>query len=127
MLFRILADLVIVLHFLFILFVLLGGLLLFSDRRWAWLHLPVASWGAIVELKGWICPLTPIENWCLRRAGFEIYQGNFIEHYLALVIYPPFLTPQIQVIFGISVIVLNLILYLLVFCKYRCNRRRRDH
>ena len=119
MLYRIMADLVIVVHFLFIIFVLCGGLLFLVDRRWALIHLPAVLWGAIIELKGWICPLTPLENWCLLKADSEIYQGNFIEHYLVLIIYPPILTPKIQTFFGLSVILLNFTIYLWVYLKFR--------
>ncbi len=114
-----LADLVVVLHFLFVLFVVLGGLLVLRWPRVAWLHLPAAIWGAAIELTGGICPLTPLENSLRRQAGGTGYSGGFIEHYILPVLYPSDLTRSIQIVLGLLVLALNLAIYAQVFVKRR--------
>src|SRR5688500_9243072 len=104
MAYRILADLVVGLHLLFVVFVVAGGLL---ALRWPWVaaaHLPAAVWGALIEFKGWICPLTPLEKSLRTSAGQAGYQGGFIEHYLVPVLYPVGLTGRVQLILGSLVI-----------------------
>ncbi|NVK44651.1 MAG: DUF2784 domain-containing protein [Oceanospirillaceae bacterium] len=118
---RIMADAVLVLHLLFILFVLAGGLLLLWRRWLALLHLPAVVWAVLLELNGWICPLTPLENRLRMAAGQVGYEGGFIERYLLAVIYPQGLTPEIQQGLGILVLVLNLVVYGWVFL----GRKRR--
>lgn len=111
MLFRVLADAVVVLHLAFILFVVLGGLLVLRGPRVVWIHLPAATWGAAVELFGWICPLTPLEN-ALRRAGDAgAYGGGFVERYVVPVVYPAELTRDIQVVLGLAVVGVNTAIY----------------
>jgi len=111
MVYRFLADALIVFHFSFILFVVFGGFLILWNRMFVFIHLPAAFWGALIEFKGWICPLTPLEN-SLRRAGGQAgYPGGFVEHYLIPVIYPAGLTPQIQYILGSLVILTNICVY----------------
>lgn len=114
-----LADLLVALHFGFILFVIFGGLLVLKWPKLIWLHLPAAIWGALIEFSGWLCPLTLYEN-RLRSAQDGGYAGGFIEHYILPIIYPAGLTREIQIGFGIAVIVLNL----LVYGTY-CARRNR--
>jgi hypothetical protein len=106
-----LADLVVVIHFLFIAFVVGGALLLFRWPRVAWVHLPAAAWGVLVEWSGRICPLTPLENALRRAAGEAGYGGGFVERYLLPVIYPAGLTPAIQLWLGAFVLALNLAIY----------------
>jgi hypothetical protein len=110
-----LADLVVGVHFLFVLFVVLGGLLVLRWPRVAYLHIPAAVWGALIELAGWVCPLTPLEQWLRRRAGGAGYSGGFIEHYILPVLYPSALTRPIQLILGFLVIAANLGIYAYVF------------
>lgn len=106
-----LADAVLVLHALFVLFVVTGGFMAWRWRRLVWLHLPAAVWGAAIEFRGWVCPLTPLEN-ALRRAGGEAgYPGGFIEHYLLPLIYPAGLTRHVQVFLGVLVVAANLVAY----------------
>jgi Protein of Unknown function (DUF2784) len=110
-LYRLLANLVVALHGLFILFVVCGGVLAW---RWRWvavLHLPCALWGTLIEYRGWICPLTPLEHSLRARAGQAGYSGGFIEHYLVPAIYPAGLTPRIQAALGTAVLVINLLAY----------------
>lgn len=109
--YRVLADLLVLAHFAFLLFVVGGGLLVVRWPRVAWLHVPCALWGAWVELAGWICPLTPLEVAWRRRAGQAGYDGGFIEHYVIPVLYPAGLTREIQVGLGVTVIALNVALY----------------
>ena len=99
------------------LFVVLGGLLVLRWRWVAYLHIPAALWGAAIELGGWICPLTPLENWLRRQGGSAGYSGDFIEHYLLPVLYPSALTRPIQLMLGFLVIAANLGIYAYVFRK----------
>ena len=107
-----LADLTVLLHALFILFVVGGGFLVLRWPRLAWLHLPAALWGGVVELGGWLCPLTDLELYWRRLGGEAGYSSSFIEHYLEPLIYPPGLTAQLQIFMGLGVLLLNGALYL---------------
>jgi hypothetical protein len=111
MLFRFVADVLVGIHFLFVLFVVGGGFLTWRWPRVAWAHGPVALWGALIELAGWICPLTPLENDLRRAAGDAGYAGGFIEHYVIPVVYPAGLTREIQLTLGLAVIVINAVAY----------------
>lgn len=119
MLFRIAADLVVLIHLGFVLFVVLGGFLALQWRWMPWLHLPAAVWGALIEFAGWICPLTPWENALRRAAGEAGYAGGFVEHYLLPVLYPAGLTREIQLVLGALVIAVNLLAYALVIRRGR--------
>lgn len=122
MVYRLLADLVVVLHLLFILFGLFGGLLGLW-RKWAvFLHLPAAVWIALIEFTGWICPLTPLENRLRIAGGTEGYHGGFVEHYLLPIIYPAGLTPLIQLILGLAAIGVNVAVYAFVVSRWRRRR-----
>jgi len=111
MIYPLLADAVLIVHLLFVFFVLGGGLLVWRWRWMAWLHLPAAAWGAVVEYTGWICPLTPLENW-LREQGSRIgNEHDFIALYLLPLLYPGELTRNIQLLLGTVVIVLNAAVY----------------
>lgn len=105
--FGLLADLVLVLHGAFVLFVLAGGLLVARWPRLAWLHLPAVVWGALIEFAGFICPLTPLEQAWRRAAGSDSYEGGFIEHYVTAALYPTGLTRTIQVGLGVLVLAVN--------------------
>lgn len=107
------ADLVVLLHVAFVVFVVAGGLLVLRWRAIAWLHLPAAAWGAFVELTGRVCPLTPLENDLRRRAGEAAYGGDFVARYLVPVLYPEGLTRETQLALGVAVIVLNVGIYAL--------------
>ena len=110
-----LADLVLLLHAAFIVFVLLGGLLVLRWRNLLWLHLPCVAWGILIELAGWICPLTPLENRLREAAGLGSYGESFIGHYLVPLIYPPGLTPGIQYLLAVVVLLVNIAVYTLVW------------
>lgn len=105
------ADLVAFLHFTFVVFVVFGGLLVVRWPRWAWLHLPAVAWGVSIELMGWLCPLTPLENRLRNEAGLAGYEGGFVEHYLLPVLYPENLTRSVQMVLGLSVLLINSTLY----------------
>ena len=111
MLYRLLADMVVAFHALFVAFVVAGGLLVLRRPRLALLHLPAAVWGALIEFNGWVCPLTPLEKSLRAAAGEAGYQGGFIEHYLLPVLYPAGLTRGVQLALGVLVIAVNLGLY----------------
>ncbi|HKP49138.1 MAG TPA: DUF2784 domain-containing protein [Gemmatimonadales bacterium] len=112
-----LADLVVILHFAFVLFVILGGLLVLRWPRLAYVHLPVALYGTLIELVGWICPLTPLEKRLRESAGLQGYQGGFVEHYILPVLYPAGLTREVQWILGMLVVGINLVIYAVVARK----------
>ncbi|MFL5585224.1 MAG: DUF2784 domain-containing protein [Gemmatimonadaceae bacterium] len=111
MIYRILADLVLVLHLAFVIFVVAGAGLVIHRPRVAWLHLPAVVWGVLIEYAGWICPLTPLENSLRMRGGEAGYSGGFIEHYVLATLYPTGLTRTTQVALGTAVLILNLVLY----------------
>ena len=112
MLYQVLADVVVLIHFAFILFVLLGGLLALRWHWMPWIHLPAVAWGAAVEKFGWLCPLTPIENLLRRTSGSSGYSDGFIEHYLIPIIYPAEITQEFQLFLAFALIALNLAVYL---------------
>ncbi|HEX9631156.1 MAG TPA: DUF2784 family protein [Gemmatimonadales bacterium] len=111
MAYRLLADTLVGIHLLFVIFVVAGGFLTWRWPRLAWVHVPVALWGALIEFAGWICPLTPFENQLRRAAGEAGYAGGFIEHYVIPLVYPGTLTRGIQLLLGIAVIVVNAVAY----------------
>ena len=117
MLYRVLADLVVILHLAFIVFVVAGGLL---ALRWRWLplvHVPAALWGLCIELSGGICPLTPLENALRRAAGASGYSDSFIEHYVLPVVYPASLSPWLQLVLAGLLVSANLLVYSVVLWR----------
>ena len=119
MIYSLLAELAVILHFSFVLFVVLGGFLLLRWFRCVWLHLPAAGWAALIEFQGWICPLTHLENRWRRAAGERGYEGGFVEHYLMPVLYPDGLTRNMQIVLGLSTIAINVAIYVWVFVRRR--------
>ncbi len=120
---RALADVVVVLHSLFVIFALLGGALVLWRPFIAIVHLPAAAWAAWVEFTGTICPLTPLENYWRAGAGTAGYNGGFVEHYLIPALYPDGLTSAMQIVFGLVVVVVNASLY--GFAWRRAHRDRK--
>jgi hypothetical protein len=116
------ADLIVLFHFAFILFVISGGFLVLRWRWIIWLHIPCAVWGVLIEFYGWICPLTPWENSLRIAAGSTGYSNVFIAHYILPIIYPSGLTRELQIIFGSSVILINLCAYALVLFKKKTKK-----
>jgi hypothetical protein len=115
MLYQTLATLVALTHFAFILFVILGGLLVLRWPALKWVHLPAAIWGALIEIGGWICPLTILENALLRRAGAAGYDGGFVAHHIFRIIYPNGLTRGMEFTIAAIVIAVNVAVYRKVF------------
>jgi hypothetical protein len=122
MIFRALADGVLILHLAFLLFVVLGGLLVLRRPGVAWIHLPLAAWGVLVEYAGIVCPLTPLENYLRQRGGEGGYAGGFIDHYITAVLYPPGLTRSMQIVLGSAALALNLAVYWRVIRAARAER-----
>jgi Protein of Unknown function (DUF2784) len=119
LIYRALADLVLVVHLAFVLFVVSGGLLVLRWPRVALVHIPAAIWGILIEYSGWICPLTPLEN-SLRQAGGEAgYSGGFIQHYIQPALYPTGLTRGTQFVLGSLALLVNLTAYGVVIARTR--------
>lgn len=106
-----LADLVVALHSAFVVFVAIGGLMVLRWPRLAWLHLPAAVWGALIEFTGAVCPLTPLEKWLRASAGESVYEGGFIAHYMLPLLYPDGLTRGHQVVLGTAAVAVNAAIY----------------
>jgi Protein of Unknown function (DUF2784) len=121
--YRILADITVGLHLLFVVFVIAGGLLVLRWPRLAWVHIPAAVWGALIEFAGWVCPLTPLEQTLRNAAGEAGYRGGFIEHYLLPVLYPGGLTRGIQIGLGVTVVLLNVLVYGYLLRRHRLSSR----
>ena len=113
------ADLVVLFHFAFVIFVVFGGLLALRWPKVAYVHVPVAVYGTLIELVGWICPLTPLENSLRESAGQAGYQGGFVEHYILPVLYPGALTREVQLVLGLLLILFNLAVYARVLRRTR--------
>jgi len=120
--YRLLADVVVVIHLGFVVFVVLGGLLVIRWHRLGWLHLPTVVWGIVLELAGWICPLTPLENRLRRAAGGGGYEGGFVEHYIVPVLYPDVLTRRMQVGLALFVLSVNVAVYAWIVVRWRARR-----
>jgi hypothetical protein len=119
MLLTLAADFVVLLHFAFILFVVIGGLVVLRWPRFMWLHIPAVAWGAFIELTGRVCPLTPLENRLRIAAGQAGYSGGFIEEYLIPVVYPEGMTRWFQISLGVGVIAINLVFYGVLVARRR--------
>ena len=111
MLFQVIADLVVLIHLAFIVFVVLGGVLALRWRWIPWLHLPAVLWSALLEFCGWICPLTPLENWLRLAGGTSEYPGSFVEQYVLPIVYPTALTREAQVVLGLVLCLVNAVVY----------------
>jgi hypothetical protein len=124
MLYKLLADFVVLFHFVFILFVIFGGLLVVAWPRLAWVHVPASAWGISIEFLGWWCPLTPLENWLRENGGRAGYNTGFIEHYIMPIVYPTDLTRGIQFVLGGAVLLINGVIYGVVIHRALEKRRR---
>lgn len=122
--YRIGADIIMLLHILFIFFVVFGSLLALYRKWIIWLHIPVVLWGVAIEVIGWICPLTPLENALRRAAGQDGYSGGFVEHYLISIIYPDGLTRGGQLVLAGLIIVANILLYGIVLKRRRAKQKK---
>lgn len=115
MLYRLGADMVLFGHFLFAAFAVFGGLLVFYEAAWAWVHIPVVLWSSVVNLMSWTCPLTPIENALRTRAGQLGYSGGFVQHYIGPVVYPRGMPRQLELVAGVSIVAGNALVYAIIF------------
>ena len=114
------AQITIFIHFLFILYVVLGSILCFFKKKLIIFHLFSVAWGVYIELSSNVCPLTYLENWFLQKAGLSAYTEGFITEYIFKIVYPIGLTEQIQLYLALGLIFINIILYLfLYFLKKR--------
>jgi hypothetical protein len=123
MVYSYLADLVVLLHAFFVLFVMLGGLLVLWKPLMAWCHIPAVLWAAGIEFLGWICPLTPLENMLRTRGGNTGYATGFVEHYIIPLLYPAQLTRKMQIGLGLIVLVVNFVIYWGLWMKIRKTER----
>ena len=113
------AKLTLIIHLIFILFVIFGGLLFFIFSKIIYIHLPAVLWGIYIELNNSVCPLTYLENWFLYKGELTTYSNDFINNYLFPIIYPEGLTNEIQIYLGISLIVINILIYGLIYKNLR--------
>ncbi|HEX8750866.1 MAG TPA: DUF2784 domain-containing protein [Nitrospira sp.] len=120
--YSLLADLIVLLHFAFVMFVLFGGLLTVKWPRVVWIHGPAFLWGCIVEFTGTVCPLTPLENQLRMQGGEAGYEIDFISRWVLPILYPESLTPSIQLVLGAFVLVLNVAIYAWIWRSRLINR-----
>jgi hypothetical protein len=119
LIYRALADCVVIVHAAFVVFVVFGWLLVYRSPRLAWLHAPAGVWGALIEFGGWACPLTPLENALRTRGGKAGYSGGFIEHYVLPLVYPAGLTRNVQLVLGTLALALNIVGYAVLIARRR--------
>lgn len=116
-----LADIVVVAHMAFVIFVVVGGLAVYW-RPWVlWVHIPAVLWGVSIEWAGAICPLTLVENWLRNQAGEAGYAGDFIQQYLLPTLYPADLTREIQIVLGAAALGINIGVYFSLWRRRRCD------
>ena len=111
------ADLTLIVHFAFIIFVVFGALLFFVSTKIIYVHVPALIWGIYIELTHSVCPLTYLENWFLQKVNLTTYSEGFIQNYLVPIVYPKNLTDNLQIYFAIVLIVANMIMYGLIISK----------
>jgi len=119
--YRLLADFIVLIHFVFVVFAVFGGVLVARWRRVAPVHLAAVVWAALIEFSGWICPLTPLENWLREKSSGAVYHTDFVAHYILPILYPEGLTRAAQIALGTLVILINLGIYGWAF------RRKGEH
>ena len=119
MIYRALADLILVTHLAFAIFTVLGGLLVLRWRSLLWPHLASVSWGVVIQWANWTCPLPPLESYLREMGGEAGYRGGFIEHYASLILYPENLTIELRHLLGGILIAVNLMVYGYIFWRKR--------
>ena len=119
-----LANITLIIHLIFILFVIFGGLLFFIFSKAIYIHFPSLIWGIYIELTRSICPLTYLENWFLYQGQFITYSNSFIQNYILPIIYPENLTTDLQIYFGVSLIIINIFIYGLILLKFKSNEKK---
>ena len=113
------ANFILIVHLIFILFTVLGGLLFFVSTKFVFIHIPAFIWGSYIELTHSTCPLTYLENWFLQKANLTTYSEGFIQNYLLPIVYPANLTKNIQIYLGITLILVNVFIYTFVYIKMK--------
>ena len=116
------ANLTLIVHFAFIIFVVFGALLFFVSTKIIYVHFPTLIWGIYIEFTHSVCPLTYLENWFLHKSNLTIYSEGFIQNYLVPIVYPMNLTKNLQIYLGIALIVVNIIIYAFIFNKLKKNK-----
>ena len=119
--YEIAANLILFVHFIFILFVVFGALLFFASSKIIFIHIPAFIWGSYITLTNSICPLTYLENWFLNKANLTTYSEGFIQNYLVSIVYPTNLTKDLQIYLGITLILINMIIYAFIYYKMKKN------
>lgn len=125
MTYRILAEIVLVLHICFVFFVVFGGLLVLRRRWIMWLHLPAVAWGILIEFFWWACPLTIAENYFRQLGGEAGYTNGFLDYYISAILYAP-LSPTVRILLGVLLTAFNLFVYWLVWRRFSFSRQRFD-
>ena len=119
--YEIAANLILFVHFIFILFVVFGALLFFASSKIIFIHIPAFIWGSYITLTNSICPLTYLENWFLNKANLTTYSEGFIQNYLVSIVYPTNLTKDLQIYLGITLILINMVIYAFTYYKMKKN------
>jgi hypothetical protein len=119
--YRIAADSVLLIHFLFAAFAIFGGILVAIDTTWAWLHIPTVLWSGLVNLMGWTCPLTPWEQRLRLLSGQSGYSGGFIQHYVGRAVYPGGMPRRLELVAGFSVLAGNALVYAALMAINKSN------
>lgn len=119
--YEIAANLILLVHLIFIIFVVLGGLLFFASSKIIFIHIPALIWGIYIELTSSTCPLTYLENWFLHKANLTTYSEGFIQNYLVPIVYPVNITKDLQIFLGIGLIVINIVIYAFIINKLKKN------
>lgn len=114
-----LAEVVLAIHFAFILFVVLGAGAVLWRQSMMWLHLPAVAWAALNSVLGWTCPLTPLENWLRARSGGFGYSGGFVSHYVGPIVYPEMMDRDFAVISAIALLVWTILVYSFIVVRWR--------
>jgi hypothetical protein len=120
--YRIGADLVLLAHFTFVGFAVLGGFLNLVNHAWVWTHLAVVVWSSVVNLAGWTCPLTPLEKFLRQRAGGAGYEGGFVRHYIGPLVYPRGMPRRLELVAGVSIVAWNGLVYAVALPAVRSLR-----
>jgi hypothetical protein len=107
---RLAANVVLLVHFAIVLLAVFGGFGVLVEPRWAWIHVPIVVWSSVVNLAGWTCPLTPLEN-RFRAAAGEGYEGGFVQHYIGSLVYPRGMPRRLELVAGVSIALWNGVLY----------------
>jgi hypothetical protein len=123
MIYRLLADLVLVLHFAFVIFAVFGGALVLRYPNMLKVHLLALSWAIVVQWADWVCPLTPLENYLRGLGGEAGYDGSFVEHFVLKILYPQELTPELRTMLGLVLIIMNVAVYTFVMAGKRRQAR----